>query len=169
MSDPLFPGPSTVDSRHPLTQLTAAIDEMARGWGHADACGCDWDEDLVAPGDLNGTVTGWFVSDICPVEVRLVLEVVNELGPYVVAAAAVVPGLLPLDFGPDPAARKAIPMPANVAGALHFARHYGQTDGAHHKLWVIDQMVRHLTGSQYDAWVAEYERDGAEWHDGIAP
>lgn len=30
--------------------------------------------------------------------------------------------------------------------ALSIARNYGGTDGAHHKDWVIDQMVRCLTG-----------------------
>ena len=30
--------------------------------------------------------------------------------------------------------------------ALQIARNYGGIDGAHHKAWVIDQMVRALTG-----------------------
>ena len=30
--------------------------------------------------------------------------------------------------------------------ALQYAADYGQIDGAHHKTWVIDQMVRALTG-----------------------
>jgi hypothetical protein len=33
-----------------------------------------------------------------------------------------------------------------VKRALDFAVRYGGIDGAHHKLWVIDQMVRALTG-----------------------
>lgn len=33
-----------------------------------------------------------------------------------------------------------------IREALDVAINYGQTDGDHHKLWVIDQMVRHLTG-----------------------
>ncbi len=33
----------------------------------------------------------------------------------------------------------------SVAIALDIARRYGQEDGAHHKMWVIDQMVRALT------------------------
>lgn len=32
-----------------------------------------------------------------------------------------------------------------VERALEFARRYGGNDGAHHKDWVIDQMVRALT------------------------
>lgn len=33
-----------------------------------------------------------------------------------------------------------------IAKALEFADLYGGFDGAHHKTWVIDQMVRALTG-----------------------
>ena len=33
-----------------------------------------------------------------------------------------------------------------VRRALEVAVNYGTTDGEHHKVWVIDQMVRHLTG-----------------------
>lgn len=52
--------------------------------------------------------------------------------------------------------------------------HYGSTDGAHHKAWVIDQMVLALTGRNYDAWVREHKagENGPktyEWETGIAP
>ena len=60
--------------------------------------------------------------------------------------------------------------------ALELARDYGGTDGAHHKQWVIDEMVRALCGGddQYRIWVANYEagEDGPktyEWDEGIAP
>jgi hypothetical protein len=33
-----------------------------------------------------------------------------------------------------------------IERALDFAVRYGQIDGDHHKMWVIDQMVRALTG-----------------------
>lgn len=36
-----------------------------------------------------------------------------------------------------------------VDKALKVALRYGGTDGSHHKAWVIDQMVRHLTGLDY--------------------
>jgi hypothetical protein len=61
-------------------------------------------------------------------------------------------------------------------------------DGAHHKQWVIDKMVRVLTGDGYDAWVKAYEAcddeckryhgpeygkgdcdEGYSWDEGIAP
>jgi len=36
--------------------------------------------------------------------------------------------------------------PQRVRDALEIAREYGDIDGAHHKQWVIDQMMRTLTG-----------------------
>lgn len=61
-----------------------------------------------------------------------------------------------------------------TAKALDVLTRYGQTDGAHHKTWVIDQAVRALTGDGY----AEHVRkacDGEDgpgtyrWDTGIAP
>lgn len=48
------------------------------------------------------------------------------------------------------------------------------TDGDHHKMWVIDQMVRALTGDGYEEFVRKYKNgeDGPEtyeWDEGIAP
>lgn len=53
--------------------------------------------------------------------------------------------------------------------ALDLAFNDAQIDGAHHKAWVIDQMVRALTSDDYEQWVADYEKDGYEWDTGIAP
>lgn len=74
-----------------------------------------------------------------------------------------------------------------VNEALGFA---SSIDGAHHKQWVIDQMVRALTGGGYALWVQNYEscgnfdcvrhEDGTDdwtidcdsgysWEEGIAP
>jgi hypothetical protein len=63
---------------------------------------------------------------------------------------------------------------ADVAKALEIARECGGYDGAHHKQWVIDQMVRALTGEHYEAWVAETKSgdegpDTNEWEVGIPP
>lgn len=60
-----------------------------------------------------------------------------------------------------------------IAAALDLAM-YGAIDGAHHKMWVIDQMVRVLTGGDYDQWVRDFcaGEDGPqtyEWNEGIAP
>jgi hypothetical protein len=58
---------------------------------------------------------------------------------------------------------------------LELAFQYSQIDGAHHKNWVIDQMVRKLTGENYEQFVDYYaaeDDDGNpeyEWDEGIAP
>ena len=63
-----------------------------------------------------------------------------------------------------------------IKEALSLAWQYGQIDGAHHKTWVIDQMVRALCGSEeeYKNWVKKYtepleDGDDYEWDCGIAP
>lgn len=62
-----------------------------------------------------------------------------------------------------------------IAKALEIAKG-GMTDGAHHKMWVIDQMVRalHEDRVEYVRWVKELEagEDGPktyEWDEGIVP
>jgi hypothetical protein len=61
-----------------------------------------------------------------------------------------------------------------VKVALELIERFGGTDGAHHKQWLIDQILRALTGNDYVKWVAEWE-SGAHgpktyfWDDGIAP
>lgn len=85
-----------------------------------------------------------------------------------------------------------------VIAALEVAMAYGQTDGGHHKAWVIDQMVRCLTAcptvrgtavdangreytydtlgesEQYREFIAEHNagEDGPDtytWDEGVAP
>lgn len=52
----------------------------------------------------------------------------------------------------------------------NIAYEYGQIDGAHHKTWVIDQIIRELLGTEYDNFIKEYEEDGEyTWDIGIAP
>ena len=65
--------------------------------------------------------------------------------------------------------------------ALDIALQYGQTDGAHHKAWVIDQIVRVLAEDDYKKIINEYVFDGKDpveavakeefyvWDTGIAP
>ena len=67
-------------------------------------------------------------------------------------------------------------MDKRIEEALNIAWSYGQIDGAHHKTWVIDQMVRALCGSEeeYERWVEVYQTPmGADeeyiWDIGIAP
>ena len=59
-----------------------------------------------------------------------------------------------------------------VSAVLEIASRYGQIDGAHHKAWVIDQMVRKLlqTEKAYHDFVYDYEEGGEyTWDEGIAP
>lgn len=61
-----------------------------------------------------------------------------------------------------------------IQRALDIACCYSQIDGAHHKAWVIDQMVRALLGDRYDGWIAAAKtgEDGPEtyeWDEGTAP
>jgi hypothetical protein len=74
-----------------------------------------------------------------------------------------------------------------IHDALRVAGEFGGYEGEHHKQWVIDQMVRALTGWQpnfsnrpgysfeYDAWVAQWQAEeygpgsGAMWDEGIEP
>lgn len=85
-----------------------------------------------------------------------------------------------------------------ILKALGIAAQYGQTDGAHHKAWVIDQIVRALLecpmvtrsttdyrgepyeyetqgeSEMYTDWIREYQAgedgpDTYEWDIGIAP
>lgn len=61
-------------------------------------------------------------------------------------------------------------MTIKIRAALDIARSFGQLDGSHHKMWVIDQMVRQLLGDEYDEWVKHYEEGGEyTWDSGIAP
>lgn len=61
-----------------------------------------------------------------------------------------------------------------IEKAIDLAIQYGQIDGAHHKTWVIDQIVRMLTGDNYGNIISEAcdGEDGADtydWDIGIAP
>lgn len=77
----------------------------------------------------------------------------------------------------EPAARLEITLLAEhdievdpIVGALMVANAWAGIDGAHHKDWVIDQMVRALLGPQYDAWRAGFESERKlTWEEGIAP
>jgi len=59
-----------------------------------------------------------------------------------------------------------------IEAAINLAVQYSQIDGAHHKTWVIDQMVRVLAGSNYEKIIEEAcnQEDGIyDWDTGIAP
>lgn len=58
----------------------------------------------------------------------------------------------------------------DVKNAIMLALKYGQTDGAHHKMWLIDQILRHLLHEDlYSELVGIYRGHGFDWDTGIAP
>lgn len=65
----------------------------------------------------------------------------------------------------------------NAARALDVIIENKEIDGAHHKEWLLDQVVRELTGKHYDQFVQDYETPYSdehstytpEWDTGIAP
>jgi hypothetical protein len=65
-------------------------------------------------------------------------------------------------------------MHERIEAALEIAESYSRIDGARHKAWAIDQIVRALTGDKYTAWVRAYCQgeagpDTYTWDEGIAP
>jgi hypothetical protein len=63
---------------------------------------------------------------------------------------------------------------ANTRQAIELIVKYGGIDGAHHKDWVLDQVVRLLAGSEYENVIREAKagEDGPntyDWDEGIAP
>lgn len=61
-----------------------------------------------------------------------------------------------------------------IQSAIETAVKYGSIDGAHHKAWVIDRMVRILAGSEYerivsDASAGDEGPNTYEWDTGIPP
>lgn len=64
-----------------------------------------------------------------------------------------------------------------IKSALNLIYQYGSIDGGHHKQWVLDQVVRILTGDKYNEWIndfyldenGEYISEWEGWDTGIAP
>ena len=61
-----------------------------------------------------------------------------------------------------------------IGEVLTLIHGYGGIDGAHHKQWCLDQIVRKLTGDSYDEWVKAYQsgEDGPQtydWDVGVPP
>lgn len=56
--------------------------------------------------------------------------------------------------------------------AAEIAERFGMIDGAHHKQWVIDQMLRKILGKvEYKKWITRMNSDPdyEAWDVGIAP
>jgi hypothetical protein len=77
---------------------------------------------------------------------------------------AVAEAAKPIGEQPQPSPTNTQP---DVEKAVKIAIDYGGIDGAHHKAWCIDQMVRALTGEKYDQIVADAKagKDGPETYD----
>lgn len=57
---------------------------------------------------------------------------------------------------------------------LTIVERYAMIPDAHHKQWVIDQMLRGLLGDGYERWRQKFDADAvvtdhSEWDEGIAP
>jgi len=60
-----------------------------------------------------------------------------------------------------------------IKRALKIINNNGSIDGSHHKMWVLDQVVRELA-DDYDEWVKKHKAgedgpDTYEWDERIAP
>ena len=58
--------------------------------------------------------------------------------------------------------------------AIDLILDYGGIDGAHHKQWIIDQVLRLLAGVEYEDIIFNWQlgddgEDTYEWDRGIAP
>jgi hypothetical protein len=61
-----------------------------------------------------------------------------------------------------------------IEQAIQLLLDYGSIDGAHHKMWTIDQALRILAGPHYEAIIRAWEYPEGneqvyEWETGIAP
>ena len=60
-----------------------------------------------------------------------------------------------------------MPPEERIGKAIDIIAKHGGGDGAHHKAWALDQVLRLLMGEgAYRQWVAEREADGYEWEEG---
>lgn len=62
----------------------------------------------------------------------------------------------------------------NAANALMIAAKYGTVEGEYHKSWVLDQIIRSLTGKQYEKFIEKARElskdpDNAVWDEGTVP
>lgn len=63
------------------------------------------------------------------------------------------------------------PSDKEICEAISFAMRFSQIDGEHHKMWVINQMLRKLLGNKYEIFLSmmNSDEDYKQWDIGIAP
>lgn len=71
-------------------------------------------------------------------------------------------------------AKEFVPMvnedPEGARRALAIALRYGGIDGGHHRQWLVDQLIRCITGEHYQEFVEKFNHpDYDDWDEGIAP
>jgi len=70
----------------------------------------------------------------------------------------------------EPVNAQIVQLVERMESACEVAHDYAGCEGDHHRMWVIDQMLRALLRSDYEKWIAEYLDGGKyEWDVGIAP
>lgn len=89
--------------------------------------------------------------------------------------------MIDLNTLPDGETILATPVPTSldtrIQRAVGLAWCFNEIEGAHHRQWLIDQMVRNLLGEQYESFVKEYEEpikndekiEHYKWNKGIPP
>lgn len=76
--------------------------------------------------------------------------------------------------GSEPSPESAEVLKKRIDDAIELAVEHGGHDGADHKAWAIDKMVRILAGDKYNDVVKEAKAgedgpDTYDWDEGIAP
>lgn len=58
---------------------------------------------------------------------------------------------------------------AKLAALGLIKRHTQFVNTPLHNQWLLDRVVRALTGAEYDQWVEDYQKDGTSWTSGEEP
>jgi hypothetical protein len=134
--------------------LSFSSAQAIRWWFHAE------NEDNQHKGvRIGNTKLGWGTkTSSIGIETRLVKHEVKYS--YTITAVSAHDEVKDVFLGP------AKEESAGVDRAIELATQYGSVDGWHHKAWVIDQMVRALSGDKYSQIVKD---SGREWDVGISP
>lgn len=65
-----------------------------------------------------------------------------------------------------------LPPQDRIEVALELAQRFGSIHELHHKTWLVDQMVRALTGNHYPLWVYRHNAESDDrdlWEVGTPP